>query len=260
MSQRDMDDEADAGIVGSAAIRFRSAVLEQLVEADAPDELRPAVLARVARRLLPVDAVGISLINQDFRVPLAATTPEARSAEQLQFTLGHGPCLSALGHRRFVVADQRELERRWPLYAQELRAASPYQAVVALPGSLGSDIYLMIDLYLETAERLAELGLLAAVVVAEEVARALLEPDGESPWSDPPVADGSATMYEFLTPVAQERLRVWAAVGMVMATIELGEHDVLALMRSYAFANDITLDRLAERITGGELGPGALRP
>src|SRR6185437_11302048 len=58
-------------------------------------ELLPVRLAQACVAVLPVSGAGISLLYDDFRVPLGASDDAASCAEQLQFTTGEGPCLQA---------------------------------------------------------------------------------------------------------------------------------------------------------------------
>jgi hypothetical protein len=62
-----------------------------------PDRLTlVAVAVAVAVAVLGVDDVGIAIINTQVRVPLGASSAPPALAEQLQFTVGEGPCLAAL--------------------------------------------------------------------------------------------------------------------------------------------------------------------
>ena len=59
-------------------------------------ELLPERLVRAAAAMLPVADASLSLLEAgDKRVPLGSSSPEAASAERLQFTVGDGPCMMA---------------------------------------------------------------------------------------------------------------------------------------------------------------------
>ena len=61
--------------------------------------LVPTAVSVACAEVLGVDGAGLSLVG-DLRVPLAASTPEVRRAEQLQTTLGEGPCLAAVAAKQ----------------------------------------------------------------------------------------------------------------------------------------------------------------
>lgn len=95
-------------------------------EADtAGPDLLPVRLARACVGVLGVDGAGLSVVSGAFRVPLGASDDVAALAERLQFTQGEGPCLDAAVHGRLVVAAEPELQRRWPMFPQELLTAPP---------------------------------------------------------------------------------------------------------------------------------------
>ena len=65
----------------------------------------PSVLTAAAASVLSVDGAGISLIDDALRVPLGASSDVVSVAEQLQVTVGDGPCLSAAAAREPLAAD-----------------------------------------------------------------------------------------------------------------------------------------------------------
>jgi hypothetical protein len=104
-------------------------------EQDLPGpELLPARLARACTAVLPVDGAGLSFFfSAERRLPLGASDPDAATAERLQFTAGEGPCITAHGTQDCVLADARELQQRWPGYADALFARTPIRGVISVP-------------------------------------------------------------------------------------------------------------------------------
>ena len=97
------------------------------------DGLTPTVLAESAAELLPVDGASISTLLEILRLPLGASGPAASMAEELQTSLGEGPCLAAAVARTVRVADLAELTHRWPVYGEELLRRTPYRSVASVP-------------------------------------------------------------------------------------------------------------------------------
>src|SRR3954471_8525889 len=84
------------GASSSVVTRFRRAWGSQQGGEDAGPELLPTRLTRACLAVLPAaDGAGLSLLDNDFRVPIGATDDVAALAERLQFTIGEGPCLDA---------------------------------------------------------------------------------------------------------------------------------------------------------------------
>ena len=82
--------------------------------------------------LFDVDAAAISLIFDGANTgTLGASSGPARLYDELQFTLGEGPCLESVAQRAPVLvtdlADQTD--SRWPAYAPAMLVSSDLQRV-----------------------------------------------------------------------------------------------------------------------------------
>lgn len=200
-------------------------------------ELLPVRLALACQRVLPVDGVGIGVFGEEFRVPLAASSAAAGRAEQLQFTLGEGPCLHALHSNTPVGASAQGLQRRWPLYFAQLVERTPYRAVVCLPVRMNSHTSLALDLYLDQSH-LRGVDLANAAVVANQVLDVLQRTQSalSSRWEE-------AGWLQ--VPPARSRLNVWVAIGMLNVVLDLAPRDALPVLRAYAVAHQQTLDEVA---------------
>jgi hypothetical protein len=221
-------------------------------------ELLPVRLVRAAQRVLTVEGVGLSLFDQDFRVPLAATDHDASFAERLQFTLGEGPCLSAARRRQAVAADAEQLEARWPRYTEELFTRTPYRALMTLPFAIDDVSLGALDLYLTDPGALRAVPLADAATVTEQIAGVLLEAQAqnEDDLGDA-LAPGPSWLY---SSTSQRRRAVWVASGVLMAKFGLSAEDAVALLRSYSYGNNATLDDTAHDILTGTLDPADLQP
>ena len=79
-----------------------------------------------------LDGVGISLTGE-VRIPLAATSTDAVTAEALQTTLGEGPCLTAAAHGTALVADATSMAATWPMFGAALTSGTPFRSVASVP-------------------------------------------------------------------------------------------------------------------------------
>jgi len=233
------------------AERYRSAVASRYDVTASDDGLLPQVLAEACVQVLPVAGAGISVMQDDLRIPLGASDAVAQRAERLQTTLGEGPCLAAAGTPLPQAASLDTIAQSWPLFHRELVAQTPYRSACSVPllpdrgRRLG-----VLDFYLTTPEAMEpQLLFSLSASVGSAVAGIL---------SGSPVAEGvdGLTMPTWLNSApVQERMTVWAAVGILLAQSQLDNADALALMRAFAFGQDLSLDAVAARLTSSTLDP-----
>ncbi|MFQ1004305.1 GAF and ANTAR domain-containing protein [Modestobacter sp. SSW1-42] len=205
-------------------------------------ELLPDRLARACAAVLPVDGVGLSAyFSADRRLPLGASDPVSATAERLQFTVGEGPCLSAHATGLPVLADEAELQARWPAYYDVLVAHTPVRAVISLPLHGGLEDVGALDLYLNAPGDIRGLGLADSLTVTA----ALSDAFAAAMAAEPHTEDGPAWLD---APGAGRRAQVWQAVGLVNVGLELTGPDALALLRAYAYGHDQDVDDVAEAV------------
>jgi hypothetical protein len=235
--------------VAVLASRYMAAVLSHF-DSDIVDfDLLPTVLALACVDVLRVDGAGLSLIDT-LRVPLAASSEDVRRAEQLQITLGEGPCLTAVATAEPLVADAAAMAKEWPIFHHELLAQTPFRAVAALPLALpGEWPFGALDLYLKDSDpdpRLMQddVSHELAAVITSFLTRAPLT---DTRWASEPVASwlGSRSV--------ESRMNVWAGVGLLMVAAALNQAEGLACLRAYAFSHDTTIDVVAEQLTTRQL-------
>ena len=97
--------------------------------------------------LFGVDAAAISLVFDGTNVgTLGASGVSARVYDELQFTLGEGPCLDSVAHRApVVVVDLADPDVvRWPAYgpamlAHQIRGVWAPWTCLGHPGVLGAE-------------------------------------------------------------------------------------------------------------------------
>jgi hypothetical protein len=219
-------------------------------------ELLPTLLTQAGMMIVPADAIGLSAVDDHFRVPLGASDDDAVAAERLQFTVGEGPCLQALRDRVEVRASEADLSRRWPAFYDELARLTPYRSVASLPLQIMPTLNGAIDFYFidPTGAFTVDLGL--AGLVAQEIVEALR---ATSTPTAPSVRTAGVLLPGWLySPNASARLRTWIAAGVVMATLGLNPTNALARIRGYAYARQEDITRVTDAILAGELPADAL--
>lgn len=206
-------------------------------------ELLPSRLTAASCTALPgVCAAGVSLFSDLLRVAIGASDSDAALAQQLQFTVGDGPCFAAHETNRVVLAGGEELTARWPVFAEQLTARTPFRSIVSMPLTAGLTGLGTLDLYSPERPDLAGVVVSEALRVAAQISVQLTaEPliVGEAGVLGPPWLFGPASRARFLVPIA---------LGMLTSRAEIGFADALAVLQAHAFAEGRTLDELAEGI------------
>ena len=232
----------------------RLAHANRLIDAEPPDPHgAPGTVGRLERlcsaltRSLPATGVGVSLLTNDNHGggTVAASSAASRKLEELQFSLGEGPCIDAYTSRRPVLEPDLTTHgmRRWPAYA---RAACEHgvEAVFAFPLQVGAARAGALDIYRNEAGSLTADGLTQAVTFAE-VAMGLLV-DGQDGAQD------GRTTAEIDDALAY-RLEVYQAQGMVMVDLGVSIGVAMARLRGHAYAEGRPISVVAKDIVAGKL-------
>lgn len=178
--------------------------------------------------------------GQPSRGLVHATNAVSAGLEDLQLTVGEGPCLDAFASGGPVlVADLAAQSARWPAFtpaACELGAA----AVFSFPLQVGVVRLGSLDLYRDTIGPLSRGELADALILSDLATQGVV--------SD---LDGHDT--EDLSWLVDPHEQVHQASGMVQA--QLGSTTEVALMRlrGYAFANNVLLAEVARQVVNRSL-------
>jgi hypothetical protein len=200
----------------------------------------PASLAAACVRSLPVSGVGLALMTDDGPAGIiAATDGAARELEELQFTMGEGPCVDASQTGRPVL--QPDLAQtaplRWPGFAGGALEAG-VRAVFAFPLRVGAIRLGVLDLYRDRAGPLSTDELAEALSFADAATLLLLHAQAST-------APSSAV------PVLDDRAEVHQATGVVSVQAAVGLAEALVLLRARAFADQRPLGDLARDVLTG---------
>lgn len=194
-----------------------------------------------------VDGGWLSVMSDPARRALVHAT-DGRAAEQdeLQFTLGEGPCADAFGSGNPVlVADLEAPGWRawWPGFAVAGVAAGA-AAVFVFPLVQGAIRVGVLGLYRATPGSLSP-GALSDVLVCADMALLLLlnSRAGLDGGGDGFAGDGWS----------DDHARVYQATGMLSVQRGVGLEAALTLLRAYAFSHDLTLDEVASAVVARRL-------
>ncbi len=232
---------------------MKVAIREQLLAAvdgrrgmDAADRLCEACVT-----LLDVDAAAISLVFDGANTGTLGSSGEfARAYDELQFTLGEGPCLESVSRRAPVlVTDLADgNDRRWPVYGPAM-LDHRIRGVYAMPVVVAGEYVGALDLFRVLPGQLGG-GQLAGAIVAAELAGMplldLLDSDMQAAVSDP-----RSNAWAELN--ALSRAEVSQATGVLVAQLQVDPAEALLRLRAHAYATgraatDVARDILERRL------------
>jgi hypothetical protein len=190
-----------------------------------------------------VDGAGASLVTSTgSRVTAFGSDPLATELEQLQVTLGEGPCVdAAASHSPVLVPDLTDLqggyEGRWPAFRAEARAAG-VSALFAFPLRIGAIAFGAVDLYRLTPGGLTDGQLGTALSTMDATALAVLSLRGVL---DP----GKDTTEPLANLVAHQ------AAGRIMVQLDCTIEEAFVRLRAASYAEDIPINDLALDVVEG---------
>ena len=196
--------------------------------------------------LFGVDAAAISLIFDGANTgTLGASSSSARLYDELQFTLGEGPCLDSVAHRSPVLvpnlADVHDV--RWPAYAPAMLAYE-VGSVFAMPVALSGEYVGALDLYRCQPSPLAADDLAGALIAAELSRMPLLDLLAQDLQASILGGDGDSwTELHGLT-----RVEISQATGMLIAQLDIDPAEALVRLRAYAYATNRSATDVARDI------------
>jgi GAF domain/ANTAR domain len=209
---------------------------------------QPRRICQLCVDLLAVAGAGISMVTErGNRGVVCATDDVAAQVEDLQFSLGEGPCMDAV-HAGVPVlvpdltAPGSVAVQRWPAF-MDAAADAGIRAVFAFPLSVGAIRVGALDLYRDSVGELSEDQLSAALLAADAAALSLLYLDTDEPSL---FADEPSRHTGF-------HLEVHQATGMVQAQLNVTIDEAFLRLRARAFADgrsvrDVAADVVARRL------------
>ena len=221
----------------------------RLLAASGPERAaQPLRICQLCVDTLAITGAGISMVTADGHRGVVCATDEGSAAiEELQQTLGEGPCvdavvtgspvlLSDLGPSSDVATD------RWPAF-MEGAASAGVEAVFAFPLRVGALSVGVLDLYRNQSGELSANDLAGALIAADAAALALIYLD----------VDGTAAFADDFDSRASYQLQVHQATGMVMVQTSVTIEQAFLMLRARAFAEgrpvaDLAIDVVARRV------------
>jgi hypothetical protein len=219
-----------------------------LAEASAERAAQPLRICELCVNMLGITGAGISLVTQTGnRGVVCATDDLAAEIEELQFSLGEGPCIDAVSSGAPVlVPDLGEpndvLVDRWPAFMARADTAG-VRAVFALPLCIGAIRVGAIDLYRDSVGELGADQLSAALMAANAAALGLLHMGTQQ---NDVFADDTSSRTAY-------QLQVHQATGMVSVQLGVPIDQAFLILRARAFSQSRPVSVVAADVVGRRL-------
>lgn len=211
---------------------------EQMAElAQTLDSLRSLDAALDAVTLSALTAVeGAEFANITVRRPnepvgvVSATSPSARRVSELQRDLDQGPCIEAAQAELLVVSDDVASDSRWPTWGPMVRETVGSALSAQLVSARG--VHGSINLFSSQTRAFTSDSVMAVTVLAIHAA----------------VAMRSAILENDLKSVADSRLLIGQAEGILMTKFGLDEEGAFAVLRRLSNSQNVKILEIARRL------------
>ncbi|WP_438291046.1 ANTAR domain-containing protein [Streptomyces sp. HUAS TT7] len=230
----------------SRSSRIQALVAQQAALRDARVGVVDVCTAAVAT--LPVSGAGLSaMFPNTASHPLCSTDEISERLEELQLTLGEGPCVDAFAHGSAILTPDlltSELQDCWPVFADAALEAGA-RAVFALPLQIGAISPGVLDLYAGVPVELSTDALADALAFADTATLLLLDARIDESGDTGPVGRrGDLGAY---------RAEIDQATGVLTVQLGVGIEEAFIRLRAHAFAHghrlaDVASDIVAHRL------------
>ncbi|HET6210350.1 MAG TPA: GAF and ANTAR domain-containing protein [Jatrophihabitans sp.] len=205
-------------------------------------------LCEACVEFLAVDAAAISLVFDGVNTgTLGASSDQARTYEELQFTLGEGPCLESVSTRAPVLVidlgKPAGADNRWPAYRPAMLAHG-VRGVFAVPVLVAGEYLGALDLFRRRPGALGGADLAGALVAAELAELPMLDLLAEDLLTA--VGDPDSLGWAELNTIT--RTEVSQATGMLIAQLGVEPAEALVRLRAHAYATGHSATEVARDI------------
>jgi hypothetical protein len=202
-------------------------------------------LCGACMELLVVSGAGITVMSGTQAGPLCVSSKRMAALEDLQYTMGIGPCQDAFSLDKPVHVPRLDGTAvvRWPSFVGEAREAG-IGAVFAYPMSVNGAKIGVMTLYQEGEGSLTDAQHNDSVAVASVLTETVLSLQDIEP---------AGVLSPGLDRVVSYRAEVHQASGMVSIQLKIPVSEALVRLRAFAFAlgrpiGDVAADIVARRL------------
>lgn len=201
-------------------------------------------VCRTAAAAIGVDGAGLTLLTSEHRGPVCVHGALASLGEDLQLSLGEGPCVDAFEAGELIeVTDLASREGRWTMFSEEMADAGA-GSLASLPLRIGGARFGALTLYRSAYGELSSDQVADSYVIAQLAAHLIVAQQARIEGDQ--VISDLETGFARMEPVHQ-------ATGMIMAQLSVGAEDALARLRGAAYAAQRSAMEMAMDIVAGKV-------
>jgi hypothetical protein len=226
----------------------RSRIVARIVAAGGTPSA-PGPLCEVAAEVIGLSGAGVMVLRDGVPQASLCTTGHVSSViEELQYTLGEGPCIDA--HRTGTVIVEPDLAApvllRWPGFTPEALDAGA-RAVFGFPVRIGAVRIGALNVFRDRSGPLSDEQHADGLVMADVIARTILAFQAN--------AEPGALAVELNADIHSV---VHQAAGMVSVQLNISVGDALARLRAYAFGVDRPIAEVSRDVVARSLNFSSL--
>lgn len=198
-------------------------------------------LCEACVEVLDVSGAGVMLTTDgEHRGSLAVSDGVGDILEELQFTLGEGPCIDACQSQLPVLEPDLvdPASDRWPAFSGPAIEAG-VRAVFEFPLTSGESCLGALELYLDHPGELRPAQMTDALVMANVISTAVLAMQSDAPAGE---------LASELGTILDRRAVVHQAAGMVSAQLDIAVRDALVRIRARSYIDSRPVNEVARDI------------
>ena len=198
--------------------------------------------------ILEVSGVGVTIMSGTNSGPVCASDDRMSQLEDLQFSLGEGPCRDAFNIGQPIIEPDlnRPVPGRWPHYTLAALQIGA-RGVFAFPLTIGTTRVGVLTLYQDRPGPLTIVQTADSLVVADVIARTMVSIQADS---DLLLLAGE------LSDEHAHRAEVHQASGMTSVQLGISTAEALLRIKAHAFATSQSVGSVAEQIVARTLRLG----
>ncbi|HEX5586770.1 MAG TPA: GAF and ANTAR domain-containing protein [Acidimicrobiia bacterium] len=202
-------------------------------------------LCSACASIVGVSGAGLVLLSgQRSLGNVCVSDPATELVEELQYTLGEGPCIDAFRTKvPVLVADLAAVDGRWPAFRQGAVDAG-VRAAFGFPLLVGTSCIGALNLFHDRKGALDDEQYADAVAIAHVAGRTVLA------WQS--TAEHGSVAWQ-LEQVPAHRAVIHQAAGIISVQTETQIDDALVLLRAHAFAEGRPIGDVAADVVGNTL-------
>ena len=195
--------------------------------------------------VLAVSGAGITLMGGEQAGPICVSDSSIAELEDLQFTIGQGPCRDAYRSGQSVHAPRLDESAfvRWPPFV-DLARASGIGAVFAYPLLASGANVGVLTLYQQAEGELSEAQQDDSLAITRVLTETVLSLQEGAP---------AGVLAPELDVAVAYRAEIHQASGMVAVQLQIHPSDALVRIRGHAFAHDLPVGVVAADIVARRL-------